>query len=173
MANQCPAPSATFNQDVYQSFISRAEERFAMIGLLGGLYGTGDPGQSHFQSLRALLTLCPRRAHHPFRPLRVHSHTVSLRHYRFVGCAILTYNIAAISSLLPSSCASSSWCFSHPQQYMSSLLSSRGGLTSLLASCYPHPNYGLIINLSTSRPPTRTQSAPAPTNSMVAALLPH
>ena len=144
-ASQCPAPFATFNQDVYQSFLSRAGEHFAMIGLLGGLYGTGYLGQPHLQSLRALLTLCPRCAHHPFRPLRVRSHTVT----------------------------SSSWCFSYPQQYTSSLPSYRGGQTLQPASCYPHPNSGLIINMSTSRPPTRTQSAPAPTNSMTAALLPH
>ena len=39
---QCPPPSATFNEDVYRAFVLRLKERFATVGLLGGLYGV-DP----------------------------------------------------------------------------------------------------------------------------------
>ena len=46
-ASQCPAPSATFNEDVYKTLLQLIEERFAMIGLLGGLYGAGSPGTLH------------------------------------------------------------------------------------------------------------------------------
>ena len=37
--SQCPAPSATLNNDIYQMYFQELEERFASVGLLGGLYG--------------------------------------------------------------------------------------------------------------------------------------
>ena len=36
---QCPAPSAKLNNDIYQMYLQELEERFASVGLLGGLYG--------------------------------------------------------------------------------------------------------------------------------------
>ena len=36
---QCPAPSATLNNDIYQMYFQELEERFASVGLLGALYG--------------------------------------------------------------------------------------------------------------------------------------
>ncbi|PIL28060.1 hypothetical protein GSI_09812 [Ganoderma sinense ZZ0214-1] len=36
---QCSAPSANFNEDLYLMYFQRLEERFASVGLLGGLYG--------------------------------------------------------------------------------------------------------------------------------------